>query len=201
MIAFLNGMLAEKQPARIVVDVGGVGYQLLISLNCYDALPAIGQTVHMLTAFHVREDAQLLFGFLSETERVMFGLLIGVTGVGPKLALSILSGMPTPELRATIAEGNIARLNRLHGVGRKTAERLVLELRDRIDPIEALGETVPESGMAVVQASLTRDALMALGALGFNDEQARKMIKAVLRGGGEPPADAEALVKRALATR
>lgn len=198
MISFLNGILAEKHPTRIVVDVGGVGYSVSITLSCYDSLPAAGQPVRVLTCHHVREDSQLLFGFTSGEERVMFTLLLGVSGVGPKVALAILSGLTPAELRAAIADGDTTRLHRAHGVGRKTAERIVLELRDRIDPLEKIMPGADQPGSAPGQQPLVRDAMLALSALGFPDDQARKMLKKALTGGGGPPGDAETLIKLAL---
>lgn len=196
MIAFLHGTLVSKTPSVATLDVHGIGYEAFISLNTYDRLPATGSTCRLYTYHHVREDAHLLYGFDQAEEKVMFERLIAVNGVGPKLALSALSGMTVTELAAAIAEGGIARISRVHGIGKKTAERIVMELRDKIDPLEALvrsdGTGRPD------QNAMLRDAMLALGSLGFAADQARKMVQAALAA--DPSlSDAEAVLRRALA--
>jgi Holliday junction DNA helicase RuvA len=199
MIAFLHGILAEKQPTSVILDVQGVGYAALIPLSTYDRLPATGETCRLLIHHHIREDGQMLCGFATAEEKQMFEWLIGISGIGPKLALGVLSGLSVAELRAAIAEGNIKRLSSVRGVGKKTAERLVVELRDKIDPAEALAGRAAATG-DVAGATVLRDTVLALTALGFPQDQARKMVQAALDAGAET-ADTEALLKLALGSR
>ena len=199
MIAFLDGVLAEKQPTSVVLDVHGGGYAVLIPLGTYDRLPATGERCRLFTYHHIREDGQLLCGFATVDEKRMFELLIGISGIGPKLALSVLSGLTVPELRAAIAEGNIKRISSVRGVGKKTAERMVVELRDKIDPAEALAGRAAATGDAA-GAAVLRDTVLALTALGFPQDQARKMVQATLDAGADTT-DTEALLKLALAGR
>ena len=197
MIAFLNGILADKQPTSIVLDVHGVGYAALIPLSTYDRLPATGESCRLLIHHHIREDGQLLCGFATAEEKEMFELLIGLSGIGPKVALGVLSGLNVPELRAAIAEGNIKRLSSVRGIGKKTAERIVVELRDKIDPAEALASRAAAKGDAA-GATVLRDTVLALTALGFPQDQARKMVQAALDAGADT-ADTEALLRLSLA--
>ena len=199
MIAFLHGILAEKRPTSVVLDVHGVGYAALIPLSTYDRLPAAGETCRLLIHHQFREDGQLLCGFATEDEKRMFELLIAISGIGPKLALGVLSGLNIPELRAAIAEGDSKRLSSVRGVGRKTAERIVVELRDKIDPAEALASRAAAAG-DTAGATVLRDTVLALAALGFPQDQARKMVQAALDAGAGS-ADTEALLKLALAGR
>jgi len=198
MIAFLHGTLAEKTPSTVVLDVRGVGYELFISLSTYDRLPATGSECRLLTYYHVRQDTQVLFSFAQAEEKQMFERLINVNGVGPKLALSVLSGLTVAELVAAIAESNVKRISSVHGVGKKTAERIVVELRDKVDPLEALaGRT---AGGGDPRNAMLRDVILALGQLGFPQDQARKMVQAALDA---DPAitDTEALLRKALSSK
>lgn len=198
MIAFLHGTLAEKTPSTVVLDVQGVGYELFISLSTYDRLPVTGSKCRLLTYYHVRQDTQVLFGFAQAEEKQMFERLINVNGVGPKLALSVLSGLTVAELVAAIAESNVKRISSVHGVGKKTAERIVVELRDKVDPLEALaGRT---AGGGDPRNAMLRDVILALGQLGFPQDQARKMVQAALDA---DPAitDTEALLRKALSSK
>ena len=199
MIAFLNGILAEKQPTSVVLDVHGVGYAALIPLSTYDRLPATGAACRLLIHHHMREDGQTLCGFTTAEEKQMFELLIGISGIGPKLALGVLSGLSVAELRAAIAEGDCKRLSSVRGVGKKTAERLVVELRDKIDPAEALASRAVAKG-DTAGATVLRDTVLALAALGFPQDQARKMVQAALDAGADTT-DTEALLKLALGSR
>jgi len=195
MIAFLHGLLVDKTPSLVTLDVQGVGYEALISLSTYDRLPATGSACRLLTYHHIREDAQILFGFIQAEEKAMFERLIGVNGVGPKTALSVLSGLTVAELSLAIAENNIKRISAVHGIGKKTAERIVIELRDKVDPLEALaGRT---TGGGEPQSAMLRDAILALGSLGFQQDQARKMVQSALDA---DPAinDTESLLRKAL---
>ncbi|MDX9867834.1 MAG: Holliday junction branch migration protein RuvA [Kiritimatiellia bacterium] len=199
MIAFLQGLVVEKTPSSVVLDVQGVGYELFISLNTYDRLPGSGAPCRLLTHDHVREDAHTLFGFAQAEEKAMFVRLITVSGVGPKLALSALSGLTVDELSLAIAEGNAKRLGSIHGIGKKTAERIIVELRDKIDPLAALAGRSGEARTSA-QTIMLRDAILALGSLGFPQDQARKMVQSALDS--DPGIqDTEALLRKALSTK
>ncbi len=198
MIAFLNGTLVDKTPSLATLDVHGVGYEVFISLSTYDRLPATGAPCRLLTCHHVREDAQLLFGFAQPEEKRMFERLVDVNGIGPKLALSVLSGLTVAELTAAIAEGNVKRISSVHGIGKKTAERLIVELRDKVDPLEAFASRTAGGGDP--QAAMLRDTVLALTSLGFPQEQARKMVQAAHEA--DPAVqDTEALLRRALSSK
>jgi Holliday junction DNA helicase RuvA len=199
MIAFVQGVLVERHPTHVVLDVNGLGYEVLIPLSTYDRLPAAGECCRLFTHLHVREDAQILYGFAGAEEKATFEMLILVNGIGPKVAMAVLSGLTVRDLRAAIAEGDVKRLSSVHGVGRKTAERMVVELRDRIDPAEALAARLAPGQTEVGVASL-RDAVQALTSLGFAQEQARKMIQHAVDAGADL-ADTKGLLKRALASR
>ena len=179
MITFLRGTLVEKQPTRIVIDVAGVGYEVLIPLSSYERLPAAGSEVRILTVDHVREDAHVLFGFMREAERDLFGLLLGVAGIGPKLALGVLSGMTVRDFKAAVVEGNVKRISSISGIGAKTAERIVVELRHKLPPGEAL-EAISGADDDMTRGVL-QDACMALAALGYKTEDARKMVLRVAK--------------------
>ena len=178
MIVFLDGVLEEKEPTRVVVNVGGVGYEASIPLSSYDRLPAIGQRLRLLTVPVVREDAHLLFGFMTADERSAFLLLTSVNGIGPKLGLAVLSGLAVRDLKAAIAAGDVKRLSGISGIGKKTAERLILEMRDKLgkgDLMEALtGGTAPGPADAKL-----RDALLALISLGHKQADAQRMVRDV----------------------
>jgi Holliday junction DNA helicase RuvA len=198
MIAFLHGTLVDKTPSLVTLDVHGVGYEVLISLSTYDRLPATGSACRLLTYHHIREDAQILFGFEQPEEKGMFERLIGVNGIGPKMALSVLSGLTVAELSSAIAEGNIKRISSVHGIGKKTAERMIVELRDKVDPLEALAGRTAGGGDA--HSAMLRDTVLALTSLGFQQEQARKMVQAALDA--DPAVkDTEALLRRALSSK
>ena len=195
MITFLRGILTEKQPTRVVVDVGGVGYEVAIPLSSYDRLPSVGHEVRILTVYHVREDAHLLFGFLTEAERALFGQLTAITGIGPKLALSALSGLSVRDLKAAVVEGDIKRISTISGVGKKMAERIVVELRHKLSAAESL-EAVAGGDDAAERGAL-RDALLALVALGYKQEDARKMVMRVQQDNPDVN-DVERIIKIAL---
>lgn len=181
MIAYVAGTLAEKHPTEAVVEAAGLGYRLLIPASSYDKLPAVGQPARLLTTFLVREDSQTLYGFATDAERTLFETMIGVSGIGPKLALAALSAMSPSELRDVVLSGDAAMLTRIPGVGRKTAERLVVELRDRLaklDGLELAGSVLGGDG-AVGQARA--DARSGLEALGLARAEAEKRLRQVLR--------------------
>ncbi len=190
MIGRISGSLIAAEGGEVLVDVGGVGYELQVSLNTLFALPPLGEPVVLVTHFVVREDAQLLFGFLDQHERSLFRLLIKVNGVGPKMALAILSGMTVAELQRAVAGDDIARLTKLPGVGKKTAERLLIELRDKVDLAGFEGHSDNPAGLN--QAA--DEAVAALAALGYRPADADKMIAKVNSG----ELTTEALVKAAL---
>ena len=195
MIAYLNGILAEKDIARVVVECGGVGYEAAIPVSTFDRLPAEGGQVKLYTHHEVREDAQLLFGFATKPERDMFRLVTTVSGVGPKLALAVLSGLTVGDLQLAVSQGDSKRLATVKGIGKKTAERIVVELRDKINPIEALANATAETSKE--QGAVLRDAMLALAALGFGEDVARAKVQMVLE---EDPglSDVEAVLKKAL---
>jgi Holliday junction DNA helicase RuvA len=197
MIAYLKGILDSKSPAIAVVECGGVGYECFIPLSTYDRLPATGAEVKLLTSHVVREDAQMLYGFATEDERKTFELVTSVSGVGPKLPLAVLSGLTVGELQLAIAEGNSKRLATVKGIGKKTAERIVVELKDKVNPIEALANGKIAGGDAVRGTAL-RDAMLALTALGFSEDTARQQVQRVMEA--DPSiSDTETLIRRALA--
>ena len=199
MIAYVRGVLVEKEPTRAVVEAAGLGYELLVPLSTYDRLPKTGEEVRLL-AFHcVREDDETLFGFATPAEREFFAKLTGVSGVGPKLALAVLSGGSVGELALAIASGNAKRIATIKGVGKKTAEKICLELRDKVNAIEALSATRRAAGRDDA-APVLRDAILALAALGFNEETANKMVGDVVARNPEVK-DTETLVRLALARK
>ena len=197
MITFLEGTLVEKHPTRVVVDVGGVGYEVLIPLSTYDGLPRTGEACRILTFDYVREDTHQLFGFMDEEDRRMFVMLMATSGIGPKLALSALSGLSVRELKAAIVEGDIKRLSSIQGVGRKMAERMAVELKDRIGDIEGL-EALTGAGAVAQEDGRLRDAVMALIALGYKQDAARKMVTGVLAK-SRADTTVEEIVRKALA--
>ena len=172
MIAHLTGALIDKQVQRLVVDVGGVGYEVLVPLSTYYAVGDPGAKVALRIHTHVREEALQLFGFLTALELELFERLIAISGIGPKLALAVLSGIEPPELVRAITHADLARLTRIPGVGRKTAERLVLEMKDRLPQIAPdAGRPEPEAAPAVRD-----DLLSALANLGYQRSAAEKAV-------------------------
>jgi Holliday junction DNA helicase RuvA len=174
MIAQLRGTLAAKSPGEIVVEVGGVGYQVFVSLNAFYELPAAGEPVALEIHTHVREDAILLYGFLDRTEKRMFELLLDVSGIGPRLATGVLSGIPARELIDALAESDVGRLVAIPGVGRKTAERMTVELKDRVAVLRN-GRGEARGGAAV--AGPEREAVSALVNLGYRKPEAERAVK------------------------
>lgn len=197
MIAFLEGILAEKQTARVVINVNGVGHEVFIPLSSYERLPAEGQSVKMLTYDYQREDAHHLYGFATPEEKSLFELLMQTTGIGPKIALSILSGMSVREVKAAIASGDAKRLTSISGVGRKLAERMIVELKDKIGAAEAM-EAVAGAVEPAAENMKARDAVLALIALGFTQENARRMVTQATNECDLEKATVEDIVKRAL---
>ena len=173
MIGRISGILAEKQPPKLLVDVQGVGYELDVPMSTFFNLPAVGERVVLLTQFVVREDAQVLFGFLTAAERATFRELVKISGVGPRTALSILSGLSVAELSAAVSRQDGARLVKVPGIGKKTAERLLLELKGKLGADLSL----PAAGLrpSVAQTDITQ----ALQALGYNEREAQAALKAL----------------------
>ncbi|HYZ73003.1 MAG TPA: Holliday junction branch migration protein RuvA [Chthoniobacterales bacterium] len=194
MIAFLDGELAEAWPTQVIVSVHGVGYLAQIPLSSFEHLPPVGQRVRLLTHLVVREDAHLLFGFLSSAERDLFRLLLQhVTGVGPKLGLAVLSGMSVSQFKSAVVHQDIAALARISGLGKKTAERIVLELKDKVGVAAAweVAAAGRKDGAAKVN-----DAVLALISLGFKQVEAQKALREVHEAGDQLETDE--LVRRAL---
>lgn len=187
MISRLAGRLVEKSPPAIVVEVQGVGYELDVPMSTFYQLPAIGQEVRLFTHLVVREDAHLLFGFATEGERQAFRQLLRITGIGTRTALALLSGLSVDELYAAIGQQDSARLTRVPGIGKKTAERLVLELKDKL----SFAPGMAPAGGAAAQAG--SDALNALLALGYNDKEARAALGRLEPGLAVPDAIRQAL--------
>ncbi|HOW68125.1 MAG TPA: Holliday junction branch migration protein RuvA [Candidatus Paceibacterota bacterium] len=197
MITFLRGRLTEALPTQVVVEVNGVGYEILIPLSSFDRLPAPGQEVHLLTHLAVREDAHVLYGFVTGGERDLFRLLINtVSGIGPRTALNILSGMSVSAFRGAVANSDVKALSRISGVGKKTAERIVVELRDKVGLAGALEAASAEHGLAPKDQKVN-DAVMALLALGYKQPEAHEAVRASQAVLGEA-ATVEDLVRAAL---
>lgn len=193
MIAFLRGTVAEAMPHCLVLDVGGVGYEVQIPLSTFDHInPIEGQTVTLKTHLHIRENAQVLYGFATDAERDIFRLLIErVSGIGPATAISILSGLNVNAFKSAVAAGDVQSIARAKGVGKKTAERIVLELKDKIG-LAATWEAQQQGTTSPAAA----DAELALVALGFKQTEARKAIKALLTE--TPQASTDDLIRGAL---
>jgi Holliday junction DNA helicase RuvA len=178
MITFLRGKLVEALPTQAVVEVGGVGYEVLIPLSSYDKLPAPGQELKLLTQLIVREDAHILYGFATAAERDLFRLLVNsVSGIGPKTALNILSGMNAVAFRGAVASSDVKALSQISGVGKKTAERIVVELRDKIGAAGALEAASARHGLSPDDQKIN-DAVLALMALGFKQLEAHDAVRA-----------------------
>jgi len=175
MITFLDGTLEEKQPARVVMNVGGVGYQVAVPLSSFDHLPAEGEQTRLLIYHHITDVSQALFGFATDDERRMFTLLLGVSGIGPKTAVSALSGLSVRELKRALIESDVKRISSISGIGKKTAERVIVELRDKFSSGETLEALVGADDLS--GDNRLRDATLALVSLGYKQDDARKMIK------------------------
>lgn len=199
MIGRIEGVIVYKQAPDLLVDVQGVGYEIQLPMSCFFELPAVGQTVALWTHFVVREDAQLLFGFNTLNERALFRQLIKAQGVGPKMALAIMSGMSAGQFVASVQQGDVSTLVKIPGVGKKTAERLVIEMRDRLKDFGANAgfdpsNSDPEPALMVSVENPLDDALSALLALGYKPAQAEKAVKQVAKA----DMDSEAIIRQAL---
>jgi Holliday junction DNA helicase RuvA len=188
MIGYLNGKIISLKPTKLLLDVGGVGYSVNISINTFENMSDKKEiSLHIYTS--VKEDSITLFGFYNETEKEMFELLISVNGIGPKLGLSVLSGIQVDELKGAIEAGNISRLIAIPGVGRKTAERVVLELRSKVDKIK-------ESEGQSISYSIKQEAISALTTLGYNYKLAENVVRDIINSSKD--ISLEELIKKAL---
>jgi Holliday junction DNA helicase RuvA len=196
MIAYLRGTVLEKHPNQVIVDAGGVGYDVAIPISTFSGLPEAGKEVRLRIHTHVREDALLLYGFLSQDEKSLFEKLISVSGIGPKLAVTVLSGLAIADLFAAIRRGEVERLVRIPGVGKKTAERIILELRDKLPVPAAEGAAAPQGVRPPLLSALDQDVLSALVNLGCNATAAETAVRKA-KAAGLPEAF-EPLFRRAL---
>jgi holliday junction DNA helicase RuvA len=196
MIARLSGILIEKSATQCVVDVSGTGYRVVVPLTTFYELPDVGQPVVIHIHTHVREDAIHLYGFHAQEEREVFQLMISVSGIGPKLAVNILSGIAAGELVRAVTEGDLKRLTGIPGVGKKTAERMILELKDKA---AKLGRETSPGGTVVVKtgAQIQDDALSALVNLGYKGSAVKEVVDRIMREAPEPPS-LDRLLKQAL---
>ncbi len=195
MISHLSGRIAEKTPTSVVLDVSGVGYLCEIPVSSFKQLPAVGEPVKLLTHFHVSADAHKLFGFYTPEERELFTHLISVSGVGPKMALTLLSGATVAEIADWIRKGKTELLTRVPGIGPKTASRLIGELKDKLEKMKI---TTTASGGAVrVESTFEEEATMALVTLGFGRLEAKRAIEKALSTNGRPK-NVEELIRQAL---
>ncbi len=196
MITFLDGKLVGALPTQAIVDVGGVGYEVFIPLSSYDKLPAVGQPIRILTHLVVREDAHVLYGFMSAPERDLFRLLVNnVSGIGPKLALAVLSGMSVTNFKSAVVNSDVTALAKISGLGKKTAERIVLELKDKLG-VAAAWEAATASHAPTPEQEQANEAVLALIALGYKQVEAHRTVRELQQK--EPGKSAEELVKRAL---
>ncbi len=200
MITSISGLLVSATPLTAIIETGGFGYEVHIPVTTAERLPQPGQSAKLHTLAVYREDSQTLYGFASEAERDFFRLLVEkVTGVGPKMALSILSKLSLATLKGAIAAGDVALLSKCPGIGKKTAERLVIELRDKLNPADlaSLPAAITESGGPAPMENKIRDAVLALAALGYKAAEADKSVRQAWVALG-PTASTEALIKKAL---
>ena len=185
MIAHLSGKLLNKQPNQVIVDVNGVGYEVQIPLSTFYEIGEIGSLVQLRIYTHVREDTIALFGFKSAKEKLMFEQVTSISGIGPKLGITILSGMPVDDLVGAIRQSNLARLTSIPGIGKKTAERLVVELRDKLTKV---GATIPGESTAPSASQHQEDVVSALVNLGYAKPSAERAVQAIVSSStSEPP--------------
>lgn len=197
MITFLEGTLVEALPTQVIVAVHGVGYQVLIPLSSFDKLPAPGSQIKILTHLQVREDAHVLFGFMSTAERDLFRLLVNnVSGIGPKTALDVLSGISVTNFKAAVVNGDAGLLAKTKGIGKKTAERIIVELKDKVG-IAAAWEAASAAHAPTPEERQVNDAVLGLIALGYKQVDAHKAVKQVQEKGGTGQTT-EDLIRQAL---
>ena len=198
MISFLRGTVIEVLPMRLIIEAAGVGYEVHIPLSTYDKLPPPGAEAKILTHLQVREDAHVLYGFVTTEERDLFLLLINhVSGIGPKLALAVLNGITPVRFRGLVVAGDIAALSQIKGVGKKTAERIIVELRDKVGVSAAWEAASAQQGLSPDKQHVN-DAVLALISLGYKQAEAHKTVRAVHEK--QPKATVEELIKEALKT-
>lgn len=197
VITFLEGTLVEALPTHVVVGVHGVGYHVSIPLSSYDKLPVVGAQIKLLTHLQVREDAHVLFGFMSSAERDLFRLLVNhVSGIGPKTALDVLSGSSVTSFKAAVVANDVSSLSKIKGIGKKTAERIVVELKDKVG-VAAAWEAASAAHAPTPQEANVNDAVLALISLGYKQVDAHKAVKQALEKGGATQTS-EDLVRGAL---
>jgi Holliday junction DNA helicase RuvA len=197
MIAYIQGTVAEKTPTRVVIDVGGIGHEILIPISSYDQIGAIGSIAKLLTYLHVREDILQLFGFATSEEREMFLLLISISGIGPKSALGILSSIATKDLKHAIANENINLLTAVPGIGKKTAQRIVVELKEKVTKL-GVSSDAPSRFVSTGASQTADEALMALISLGYHKSVAEKAIVKALQETKDTEPSLQELIKAAL---
>jgi len=196
MITFLDGKLVSALPTQATVDVNGVGYEVFIPLSSYDKLPTVGQPIRILTHLAVREDAHILYGFMTVPERDLFRLLVNsVSGIGPKLALAVLSGMSVSNFKTAVVNSDIAAISKISGLGKKTAERIVLELKDKLG-VAAAWQAATAAYAPTPEQEQANEAVLALIALGYKQVDAHKAVRDLQTQGQAK--SAEELVKLAL---
>jgi len=196
VITFLDGKLISALPTQAVIDVAGVGYEVSLPLSSYDKLPAVGQPIRILTHLAVREDAHVLYGFMTAAERDLFRLLVNnVSGIGPKLGLAVLSGMSVNNFKAAVVNSDVAAISKISGIGKKTAERIVLELKDKVG-VAAAWEAASAIHAPTPEQEQVNEAVLALIALGYKQVEAHKAVRE-LQEKGEAKS-AEELVKLTL---
>lgn len=194
MIAQIQGMVSWKSPTRVVMDVGGIGFEIHIPVSTYEKLPECGKEAVLLTHLYVREDVLQLYGFWEERDRQLFQMLISISGVGPRMALGILSGVTVEEFTRAVANNNVSLLTRVPGVGKKTAQRLVMELRDKLGPAVEVGVAGE-----IMAGDILEEATLALVSLGYRQSEAKKAVEKVARSETTLPS-VEVLIKKALQT-
>lgn len=197
MYHYLTGKISEKTPVAVILDVNGIGYEVRVSLSTFSSLPNLGETVKLFTHFVVREDAQLLYGFATEEEREAFRLLISISGIGPKLAITLLSGVTLPELKRAIQEKNVPVLTAISGIGQKTAERVIIELKDKIGKAEiSAGKELVHD--ASISDQMVEDSVLALVSLGYTKQKAKEAIQKTLKAMLGKKPSVEEIIRAAL---
>jgi len=196
MIAHLEGKLVEATPGRVVLDVGGVGYGMAVPLSTYDRLPKAGEACRLLTHLHHRDDQMVLYGFGSEAERELFRMLIGVSNVGPRLALAALSGLSVEQFKEAVAIGDVKLIKSIQGVGARTAERIIVELKERVGLLPAI-EAYARTATAAKEPDVVRDSVLTLVTLGYTQAAAHKAVRRVLEQ-SEDTLDTQDVITRAL---
>lgn len=197
MIAYIQGMVAEKNPTRVVIDVNGIGYEILVPISSYERIGAVGETTKLLTYQHVREDILQLFGFSTQDEREMFLLLISISGIGPKSALGIISSIATKDLKHAIALEDLNLLTAVPGIGKKTAQRIVVELKDKVTKLGVISDAGTKM-MPSGTSAIADEAMMALISLGYHKSIAEKAIVKALQDNKDKTLTLQDLIKTAL---